>query len=134
MMPEIDNHANPTISIESPQPNNGPNTYQMDNQITIPPLKKPQLRTATGRLIVPTNLEIGPPQEATNRIRSDSKPARRMKVISIKGPVTKPAPPDAILDPIPCPIKVGNEIHESQANQCPMRESQIHISSERHAL
>ena len=100
----------------------------------MPRFIAPQLRTANGRVSVPAKREMGPPHEATNRISSETKPAMRMNATSMTGPITNPNPPEAILDPTPCPISVGMASQDIHANQCPMRESQVHISPERHAL
>ena len=85
--------------------------------MTMPRFIAPQLRTANGLVSVPANREIGPPQEATNRIRSANSPAMRMNAISMIGPIMNPNPPEAILDPTPCPIRVGMANHDIQASQ-----------------
>ena len=83
------------------QPSNGPNTYHSVIQMMMPTFMAPQLRTAKGLDSVPANREIGPPHEATNRIRSVKNPALRMKMMSMIGPITNPNPPEAIRDPTP---------------------------------
>ena len=100
----------------------------------MPALMAPQLRTATGLVNVPASREVGPPHAATSRISRVTIPARIMNAISITGPIRNPVPPEAILDPTPCPIRVGMASQDSQASQCPMRASHVHISLERHAL
>ena len=47
--------------------NIGPVTNQSNNQIAIPALYTPQLRTMTGLASEPANLEMGPPHAATIR-------------------------------------------------------------------
>ena len=107
---------------------------QRMSQITIPTLMAPQLRTTTGLANVPPRRDKGPPQDATSRKSRDTIPAMKMNAISIRGPVKNPMPPAEILEPNPWLTRVGMASQVSQANQCPMRVSQAHISSERHAL
>lgn len=69
--------------------------------MTIPTLIAPQLRTATGRVNDPARRDRGPPQDAISLKSKLTKPAIRMNAISMTGPVSKPMPPPAILDPNP---------------------------------